>query len=200
MSRRPWATYLWPGLPQVCQHGSWSGLAVAMAFAGLLNLGLAASLVWCELLTPGVRTVVWTAILAIWGGAAMFSSRGDRKNSLRREETAQPNDTFAEAVDFYLKGSWFEAERLLVELLRHNPRDVDAELMLATMLRHLGRRGEAAEHLDRMDRLESSAKWQWEIQGERRRLREPSADEDESEAEIVLESAAEHVVSAERAA
>lgn len=189
MSRRLWATYLWPGLPQVCGHGSWSGLAVAIGFAGLLNLGLAASLVWCELLTPGVRTVVWTTILAIWGGSLVFSSRADRRNALR-EEAPQPNDTFAKAIDLYLKGSWFEAESVLVDLLRRNPRDVDAGLMLATLLRHTGRCDEAAAHLDRLDRIESSVKWYWEIQGERQRLSEPVAQDDDAADTVVVESSA----------
>lgn len=200
MSRRPWATNLWPGLPQVYQHGSWSGLAVAMGFAGLLNLGLAASLLWCELLTPGVRTVVWTAILTIWGGTLVFSSRANRQTSLRQESASQPTHTFAQATDHYLKGSWFEAERLLVDLLRHNPRDVDAELMLATLLRHTGRRQEAAAHLDRLERLEGSAKWQWEIQVERQRLREPPAEEEDGATEIVMQSPADGAVSREKAA
>lgn len=189
MSRRLWATYLWPGLPQVCGYGSWSGLAVAMGFAGLLNLGLAASLVWCELLTPGVRTAVWTTILAFWGVSLVFSSRADRRNALR-QEVPQPNDTFAKAVDFYLKGSWFEAESILVDLLRRNPRDVDAGLLLATLLRHTGRRDEATAHLDRLDRLESSVKWYWEIQSERQRLSEPMAEDDDAADTVVVESSA----------
>lgn len=200
MSRRPWATYLWPGLPQVYQHGSWSGLAAATGFAGLLNLGLAASLLWCELLTPGVRTVVWMAILTIWGGAAVFSSRANRQTSLRQEKASQPSHTFAEATDHYLKGNWFEAERLLVDLLRHNPRDADAELMLATLLRHTGRREEAAAHLDRLERLEESAKWQWEIQVERQRLREPPAEEDQTATDIEMPSSAAGPASMEKAA
>ena len=176
MSRTPWATYLWPGLPQMCRHGSWSGLAVAIGFAGLLNLGLAASLVWCELLTPGVRTIVWAAVLATWGGSVVVSSRGERTADQAAQEAGQQNDTFREASDHYLKGNWFEAERILVDLLDDDPRDVEAQLMLATLLRHTGRRDEAARHLDRLERLEQSAMWQWEIARERQRLRELEAE------------------------
>jgi hypothetical protein len=171
MSRMPWATYLWPGLPQLCRDGTWSSLALAALFAGLLNLAVAASLVWSELLTPGVRNLVWAATLAIWGGSALFSSGADRRHPLP-QDSALPQDTFPEAVDHYLKGNWFEAERVLVGLLRRDPRDVDAALMLATLLRHTGRLEEAATHLDRLERIEKSAKWEREILREREHLRE----------------------------
>ena len=167
----PWAAYLWPGLPQVWSTGRWPGLVLAVGFALLLNLGLASSLVWCELLTPGVRGAVWLLVLTMWGGAWLFSSRASGC-AASPGQIAQAHDRFPEAIHHYLKGNWFEAERLLNELLRSCPHDVDAGLTLATLLRHTGRREEAAEQLDRMERLEGSAKWQWEIAGERQRLRE----------------------------
>ena len=200
MSRTPWATYLWPGLPQVYQHGSWFGLTVAIGFAGLLNLGLAASLLWCELVTPEVRTGVWAAILAIWGGSLVFSSRANRRRLLIQERPAQPNDTLPEAIGHYLKGSWFEAERVLVGLLRDDPRDVDAELMLATLLRHTGRREEAARHLDRLERMEDSAGWQWEIRCERQRLSEVTPPHDEQAPEAAEVSQADSAVRVDEAA
>ena len=87
---------------------------------------------------------------------------------------AEPTDTipngFREAAEYYLKGNWFEAECALVELLRQNPRDPEAGLMLATLLRHTGRLEEATNHLDRLERFEGSRKWALEIRRERAKI------------------------------
>ena len=50
MSRMPWATYLWPGLPQLWFSGLWSGLVLAAGSPCSLTCWLAASFVWVELL------------------------------------------------------------------------------------------------------------------------------------------------------
>jgi cytochrome c-type biogenesis protein CcmH/NrfG len=71
-----------------------------------------------------------------------------------------------------LKGDYYQAEHVLEELLRRNLRDVDARLMLATLLRHTGRLDEAAGQLDTLVRLEGASKWQWEIEQERDLLAE----------------------------
>jgi hypothetical protein len=70
-------------------------------------------------------------------------------------------------MDHYLKGNWFEAEYFLSGLLAANPRDVDAALMLATLLRHTGRFDEALEGLARLERCEDAERWHWEIGRER---------------------------------
>ena len=47
-----YATYLWPGLPQLWFEGAWSGLALAVGFGLLVNFLLVASLIWVELIAP----------------------------------------------------------------------------------------------------------------------------------------------------
>ena len=119
MGRMPWATYLWPGLPWVWRDGRWSALGVAVGFAALVNLALMASLLWSELLATGVRNAVWTAVVILWWGSAVLSYRRDSRSSIRAE--SQPaQDAFAEALDRYLQGDWFEAERAFRRLLERN--------------------------------------------------------------------------------
>lgn len=186
MSRMPWAISLWPGLPHLLRQGTWPSLAVALGFAGLLNVGLAGSLVWSELLPSGARTGVWMAILAIWGGSLLFPSRENRRS--HGASPTQRADTFLEAVDHYLKGNWFEAERTLVDLLRRQPRDVEAGLMLATLWRHTGRLDEADRQLDRLERLDSAAGWTWEIRQERRRITQHRSQRAEEAARVLNEA------------
>jgi hypothetical protein len=139
---------------------------LAVGFAALLNLALASTLLWSELFTPAIRNIVWVAVGVVWAASAILSSRWDRRQS-RLQDPSPAEDLFPVALDHYLKGNWFEAEQVLGGLLRANPRDVDAGLMLAALWRHTHRFDEARGQLERLVRYEGAAKWQLEIARER---------------------------------
>jgi len=186
MGRMPWAVYLWPGLPDIWRRGSWRGLAVAVGFAGLVNLGLVTSLVWTEIepFTPPLRSAVWMVVAALWLGSAILNLARDRGQSERRR-ASDASGAFAQAVEQMLQRDWYEAQRTLERLLEADARDVDARLALATVLRHAGRWEEAAAQLDRLVLVESSRKWEQEIRRERALLasaERSGADESDSAA------------------
>lgn len=165
--------YLWPGLPQVWKRGAWTALAFAFAFTLLVNAALVASFLWTDLLPPEVRKIGWVAVGALWAGSAVYSRFWDPsdRTTVHRPETANP-DPYPGALEHYLRGNWFEAECVLGELLRQNPRDLDAGLLLASLLRHTGRFDEAARQLDRLEKFEGIGKWALEICRERQYLHE----------------------------
>lgn len=169
MRRMPWATNVWPGLPQLWSCGEWSGLLYALGFAALVNVALLGTLVWSELFASGVRNLLWLAVGAFWVISAVFSYRWHRQPPAERH-TGRVEDEFGEALDHYLKGNWYEAEHVLLAVLRRNPRDLDAGLMLATLLRHTRRPEEATAWLDRLERFDGSEKWALEICRERELL------------------------------
>ncbi len=173
MGRTPYLAYLWPGLPTILATGSWLGLAWAAVFAVLINLLLLASLWWPELFTSHVRTGLWLATAVFWCGATVASLRAVRH--LDPEEDSAADATFGDASKLYLRADWFGAERILLDLLRKNPRDVDAGVMLATLWRHTGRIGEALQQLDRLELLDGARKWMLEIHQERKHLEKASA-------------------------
>ena len=171
MRRTRWTTYLWPGLPQLWTWGSWSGLAVALGMAALLDVLLLVSFGWSELIGPSLRNALWAGFGVFWIVAACWSARQCR----RWAAAGNPDpgqDAFVAALDHYLKGDYFQAEQALEGLLRRNPRDLDARLMLATLLRRAGRRDEAVRQLDALARLEGADKWELEMRRERELLAE----------------------------
>jgi hypothetical protein len=171
MRRTPWTTYLWPGLPQLWSYGSWSGLALALGAAGLLDILVLVSFGWSELIGPNWRICLWAAFGVVWAAAAGWSIGQCRRQTAAWGQTPG-SDPFAAARDHYLKGDYYQAEQILDNLLRRNARDLEARLMLATLLRRSGRRDDAARQLDSLERLEGARKWELEIEDERERLAE----------------------------
>ncbi len=168
MRRMRWIANLWPGLPQLWAHGSWSGLTLALAAGLMLDGLLLASFGWSELIASNLRTTIWVSFAVVWVIAAGWSSLTARRCDIGDPDPRK--DAFAEALDYYLKGDYYQAERMLELLLRRNVRDLDARLMLATLMRHTGRLDEAARQLDTLARFEGACKWDLEMRQERELL------------------------------
>lgn len=175
MVRMPWATYLWPGLPQLWQQGRWSALGLAVGFGLLVNLALMASFVWVELLAPVWLRLLWLVIVGSWTAAAAATAWYGWGVAPRKAQSAEA--MFREALTEYLKENWFEAERTLLKLLEAHPGDVEARLLLATLLRHNQRYREALAHLARLDLLQDADRWALEISVEKQLLAEAIAEE-----------------------
>lgn len=183
------ATCLWPGLSQLWVEGAWSGLAMAFGFACLFNLLLLNSLVWTEWVEPGMRRAAWTVLAAFWLVSAWMSRRWCAKKNAAKHPDPE-RDLFLRALGEYLKGNWYEAESICQQLLRDKARDAEAELMLATILRHTGRYAAARERLNDLKRRDDAAKWEWEIANELERLAEAEQQApDESELQAAPTSA-----------
>jgi hypothetical protein len=165
MRRMPWAVYLWPGLPQISQQGSWAALVVALVAALLLNVALIGSFAWPELIGHDLRIICWAGVAIVWAGCAGVSIWHDRRQANRPHDDSN-SDPLGEAINCYLRGDWFETERVLNRLLRRNQRDLEARLMLATLLRHTKRLDEATRQLNVLVRLEGAQKWELEIRRE----------------------------------
>jgi hypothetical protein len=184
MRRVAWATYLWPGLPQLWR-GFASGLVLALGFAVVLNLLLLASLVWVELLTPLHLRLGWLALGCLWVGSVGFSAWVG-PHGVAPPQAISAEGLFREALSEYLQGNWFEAERALASLMRLSPRDIEGRLLLATLLRRTLRLPEASEQLARLELLRDAHKWSLEIGSEKRllaRAQTTSPPEDEPAAE-----------------
>ena len=107
----------------------------------------------------------WLAIGTLWFGAAVLSAHNSRREVT--EEAVSTEGLFREALSEYLQRSWFEAERILVRLLHLYPRDVEARLLLATLLRHTRRYQEGLDQLTRLELLRDAERWALEIASEK---------------------------------
>ncbi|MFV2066888.1 MAG: hypothetical protein ACC645_07880 [Pirellulales bacterium] len=185
---------LWPGLPQLWSRGMWSGLAVAVVFAILLDVLILSTLVWTESIGTNVRMGLWAGLI----GTCLVSAFAERYGNRTRQplqsdrprgsqaaaaETGQEpaektnEDLFRSCQAQYLRGNWYEAETELVELLKGSLRDVEAELLLATLYRHLERFDEAGRWLAELERSEEAEGWSQEIRNERACLMRAVANE-----------------------
>ena len=127
MQKKPWAIYVWPGLAQIWTRGSWSGLGVAVIAAALLIAMMVCSFGWSELILPGLRNTLWVSLAFIWGGAAIVSAVKMRRQ-VATGEVRSSEDLFNQAIEAYLKGDYYQVERLISELLDKDVRDLEARL------------------------------------------------------------------------
>lgn len=93
-------------------------------------------------------------------------------------------EPLAAAIDEYLRGKWYEAERLLRQQMRREKKDAEAMLMLATLCRHTGRLEEAERRLDELAALEAARKWEVEIAAERKLLDRHRTDDQQTDSEF----------------
>jgi hypothetical protein len=172
MRTSPWVLCCWPGLLRLWVQGDGIAVLVALTFGGVLNLLLVSSVLWPELLPGSGRTLAWLFLAGWWLFSAIraYCALGH----LDTPAIGDSRGLFIQAQGEYLKGHWFEAESLLQQLLRTTRRDIDAHLMLATLCRRTRRYDEALARLDLMDQFDGAEKWRWEIETERRLLRQQS--------------------------
>jgi hypothetical protein len=171
-TRRALLTYclLWPGFPQLWVDGNWFGLAQAVGFAILLQGALLATVVWTGLLGSLGWWTLWGAVVASWltGVYASLGWYASRPTAAGVEPRAR--DLFPRALNEYLLGNWFKAEADCRELLSSQNHDVDAGLLLVSVLRRSGRVEEARGQLNQLRQWDAAAKWEWEIRNEQQQL------------------------------
>lgn len=160
-------------------EGSWAGLALAIGFTALVNLAIVNLFIWPELMEPRVKWVGGAALAVLWL-AALWETRGELRRQAERRQAeldgrvdpaeqlaadrqAAANRQLVVAQRLYLAGDWVEAERTLLQLTKSNKQDIEAQLLLATVWRHLGRTRQAASRLRRIAKFDAAKQWQFEI-------------------------------------
>jgi hypothetical protein len=162
MRKAAWMLTLWPGLMALWLDGSWTGLSVAVASGAALNLLILASCVWFELLSSTQLLGGWLFLGVFWLAAAALARRSRAKRPAAGV-AAVAVDLFQSAMTEYLRGHWYDAEAAVTRLVAKNPKDVEARLLWATLLRRTRRVVEARAQLKQLERLDGAAVWSEEI-------------------------------------
>ena len=79
-------------------------------------------------------------------------------------------DLLPQAQAEYLKGHWFEAERITSAMIEKYPGDLEARLLLVAVLRRAARPQESLKKLTELEQLPGIGRWVMEIQDERKQL------------------------------
>jgi len=91
-----------------------------------------------------------------WPGAYRWVTGPGPTGDKRRPLGRLAERFFEENLEDYLKGNWFEAERKLNVLMRRDEHDLEARLLMATLLRHTKRFDDATHQLNLLVRLEGA--------------------------------------------
>ncbi len=158
-------TLLWPGLPWLWLRGSMAGLVLALAFAVVLDVAIVATWIWTELFETSFALGLWAATAAIWFGGTV-SALSAFPPPIPAARDAAADLLFVTARDAYLARDWLAAETKLRSLLVLSPVDGEAQLLLATLLRRVGRVRESRDALEKLARSDCGSPWQSAIDRE----------------------------------
>jgi hypothetical protein len=158
-------TLVWPGLPWLWLRGSLSGLVLALAFALALDVAVVATWIWPGLVELPVTMGLWTTAAVIWL-VATVSAAAAFPPPIAKAGGSEADGLFVNARAAYLARDWTQAETRLRDLLTIAPTDGEAQLLMATLLRRVGRTAEARRALDALARSDSGAPWREAIAAE----------------------------------
>jgi len=138
-------------------------------------MGLIATFMGRELQTARISAMVAVASwLSVLGFLALGTSwlRRDWQELQGRPPTvdSEPETLLREAQHEYLKGHCLEAETLVAKLIARCPRDVEARLLLASVMRRTKRWNQAQTTLVELRAEPRAAAWLPEIESELRQI------------------------------
>ena len=170
-------------------RGQWNSLVLAVAFSLMLNLALACSFVWPDLLGQTFPLVAWPVLTITWCLSFWVSWKSIDSFAETHGFTAEQDDTlFIQAQTEYLNGNFSVCFQMLTRHLTDNPRDLESRLLLATTCRRLDRLDEAFHQLATFRKIDGWQQWSNEVQRELHFI-ENLTDEDQIEADSGEEEA-----------
>lgn len=159
--QKSWSIFLWPGLPQLTKRGTWSALFWALATAFLADGVVITRYIWPETFSNFWDNIILGAFIGIYFVGCYISWHLEKN----REESAPQNkgDEFPAAQALYLKGRYFEAEKILQNQLKREPEDMASQILLLDLLVVTRRLDEAQQQLESVLNIPDSRAWSWEL-------------------------------------
>ena len=160
-SRIPVPTYLWPGLPQLTQRGTWTAVFWALATAFLADGVIITRYIWPETFDKFWDNIILGSFLGVYVVGCIVSYQIEKARSASIQTAKE--DLFPKAQKSYLEGKYFEAEQALVKLLNATPEDIPARLLLIDLLIVNRRLEEAVKQLQQTLEFSEAQPWKWEL-------------------------------------
>jgi hypothetical protein len=157
----------WPGSLPAWRDGDLRGLFIAIAFGAGLSIAWIASTVWPLWLSPIRLGLLW-GLLGTIACVSMTFCAIHGYLSPYRTFTGCPDARLLQAQAHYLRAEYFEAEKILSPFCRVSQCDVEAALLVASILRRTERYQASIEMLDRIALLDRARSWLEEIEQEKR--------------------------------
>ncbi|MEO1618511.1 MAG: hypothetical protein AAFV88_21845 [Planctomycetota bacterium] len=181
MDSRHYLSCGWPGLPELWWRGQLSTLPLAIGFGMGLNALLVLRYLLPSWLNPTLVSASWWIGIAFWIGFVVKQIR-ELPILLTPRQALEVADEYPEANEAYLRGDWEQAESKLMAMLRIEPRDPPALLLLSGVYRHTDRIQNAQALLAEMRRIEACDGWQIEVEAEQSRVEQliQSADDEDA--------------------
>ncbi|MFM9024028.1 MAG: tetratricopeptide repeat protein [Planctomycetaceae bacterium] len=178
-------TLAWPGLPRLLLRGSQMGLVLALALAVVNDAAVIVTWIWSDLVELPVAIGIWTAAAAIFVVATVSAVQAF-PSPIPLGRDAASDTLFRSARDAYLARDWTAAETGLRSLLARSPADGEAQLLLGTLLRRVGRPAEARDALEKLSRADAGLPWRAVIDRELARLAAGQAGPDAADEPVSL--------------
>jgi hypothetical protein len=123
-------------------------------------------MIWPEWMASWRLGILWT-VVTLGALVSVFYNLSQGLMRRVRLSTGCPDSALREAQRMYLAANYFDAEQILTPYCNGRDTDVEAALLLASILRRTSRFSQAEALLDRLERLERSQGWAEEIAREK---------------------------------
>ena len=160
--RIPWTTYLWPGLPQLTQRGTWTALFWALATAFLADGVIITRFIWPETFDVLWNNVILGGFIGVYLIGCLASYQVEKSRQIYNDAHSGA-DLFPDAQKRYLEGKYFEAEQALNKQIQFHPEDVPARMLLMDLYIVNRRLDDALKQLQRILDLPDIQSWKWEL-------------------------------------
>lgn len=174
-NRLRWPTaclHAWPGWTKLWNEGDLRSLLLSLLFGIFLNLWIAATWSWPQWWT-GQGWWSCLAALAVAASASAFLAKDSLRSLALRQAPAKSADQWLQdAQESYLQANYPEAEASLHRIFAAGHQDIEAMLLMISVLRRTGRIAQAQFCIDRLRLLERAAPWMAELDQEQKKLRQ----------------------------
>ena len=158
---------LWPGTLAAWRLGDPRSLLIAIAFGLIVCTAWIGTTIWPLWLDSWKIWGLWCVVAA---GSLVSCAHNAMVGLLSRPKLniGCPLDQWMLAQELYLQANYFEAERILQPFAFGKSTDVEAALLLSSIMRRTERYHQSMELLDQLALLDNAWRWHDEIAKEKR--------------------------------